>query len=85
MLCFKSIINYAGFRRWLLVFALVTGYYVTAFAQQSVKGLVRDDAGKPLAGVTITVKGSDLSTISNSSGEYELNAADGNVLVFTYV
>jgi TonB-linked SusC/RagA family outer membrane protein len=85
MLCFKSIINYAGIRRWLLVFALVTGYYVAAFAQQPVKGLVRDDAGKPLAGVTITVKGGDLSTISNSSGEYEINAADGSVLVFTYV
>jgi len=85
MLCFKSIIDHAGFRRWLLVLALVTGYYVTAFAQQPVKGVIRDDTGKPLAGVTVTVKNSDLSTVSNIIGEYELKAADGSVLVFTFV
>ncbi|GAO44072.1 putative TonB-dependent receptor [Flavihumibacter petaseus NBRC 106054] len=64
---------------------LVTGYGVSAFAQQTVKGVIRDDKGKPLAGVTVSIKNGDGSTVSNSKGEYEIKAEGGSVLVFTYV
>jgi TonB-linked SusC/RagA family outer membrane protein len=39
---------------------------------------------QPLAGVSITVKGKPIGTQTNSNGEYSIDAAQGDVLVFSY-
>ena len=51
-----------------------------------VKGTVKDNSGKPLQGVSVVVEGTTKGTMTNSSGEYELNAVDENAtLIFSYI
>ncbi|HEV2481163.1 MAG TPA: SusC/RagA family TonB-linked outer membrane protein [Puia sp.] len=50
-----------------------------------IKGVVRDETGQPLAGVTITVKGSATAARTDAEGRFSLNAKTGDVLVFSYV
>ncbi len=50
-----------------------------------VSGVVKNDKNEPLAGVTVTVKGTQRSAVSNDKGEYKIEAEDGQVLVFTSV
>jgi TonB-linked SusC/RagA family outer membrane protein len=50
-----------------------------------IKGVVRDETGQPLAGVTITVKGSALVVRTDAEGRFSLDARTGDVLLFSYV
>src|SRR6201996_3064054 len=50
-----------------------------------IKGVVRDETGQPLAGVTITVKGSNKAARSDAEGRFTINANTGDVLTFSYV
>ncbi len=51
-----------------------------------VKGKVTDDKRKPLAGVTVSVKGTKIGTVTNESGEYSISAPKANsILIFSYV
>ncbi len=51
----------------------------------TVKGRVVDEEGKPVEGVTVTVKGSKTMTATNSNGEFTLFEVDNNAsLVFTH-
>lgn len=53
--------------------------------QQQLTGKVLDSNGKPIAGVTITVKGTAKSTQSDASGNFTLDAKAGQVLVATSI
>lgn len=54
--------------------------------QQVVTGTITDETGVPLAGVTITVKGTSVATDSDAQGNYKLALPDGaSVLLFTNV
>ncbi|SHG61948.1 SusC/RagA family TonB-linked outer membrane protein [Pedobacter caeni] len=53
--------------------------------QEVIKGTVKDDAGVTIPGVSIKVKGSQLATQTNTSGQYAIQAKAGDVLVFSYV
>src|SRR4051812_24233798 len=51
-----------------------------------VTGKVTDENGKGLAGVTVTVKGTAVNTVTGPDGAYKINAGSGKaVLVFSYV
>lgn len=51
-----------------------------------IKGVVRDASGNPLAGATVTVKGTGTSTQTNNRGEFSIDAGSASaVLVITYV
>lgn len=57
-----------------------------AFAvAQSVKGVVKDVTGDPLPGVNIVVKGTNVGTITKVDGSYEIKAAKGKVLEFSFM
>lgn len=52
----------------------------------NVTGRVLNEQGKPVEAVTVTIKGSDKSTITNSNGEFFLSSVEQDaVLVFTSV
>ncbi|HEX7845149.1 MAG TPA: TonB-dependent receptor plug domain-containing protein, partial [Chitinophagaceae bacterium] len=52
----------------------------------TITGVVTDDNGGPLAGVTVGVKGTTASTITNAAGGYSINVRDKKaVLVFSFV
>ena len=55
-------------------------------AQNSmINGIVSDEAGLPLPGATILVKGTSNGTQSDFDGKFKIKAEEGNILVFTYV
>jgi len=55
------------------------------FAQQSVSGLVTDNSGNALPGVNVVIKGTNVGVSSDFDGNYQINANNGQILVFSYV
>jgi TonB-linked SusC/RagA family outer membrane protein len=50
-----------------------------------IKGKVTDKNGEPLPGVSVKLKGSQIGTTTNSTGEYSINMPDNGILVFSFV
>lgn len=72
--------------RWWLTGCLL--FFATfAFAQRSVSGKVTSDADKqPIFGATVSVKGTNVATQTNSEGNFTLTVpADRNILVISFV
>ena len=79
----KKLFSIAGM---LVLILLLT--FSQAFPQQgkTIKGVVSDNTGSPLPGVTIVVKGTTVGTITNAEGSYILTVpASGKMLVFSFV
>lgn len=53
--------------------------------ESSLKGTIRDSAGKGIAGVTIRVKGSSESVQSTAQGNFSIQAPSGSTLIITSV
>ena len=54
--------------------------------QRNITGTVSDEQGNPLAGVTVTVKGTAKGTVTDQSGKYHITVNDNEkVLVFSYI
>jgi len=54
-------------------------------SQQSVTGRVTDSLGGPLVGVSISVQGFALETMTNEQGQFSIQASPEDVLIFRYV
>ena len=54
-------------------------------AQDEVRGIVTDDRGHGLPGVTVVEKGVSGGTMTDADGNFSLRVAQGKVVVFTYV
>ena len=52
---------------------------------KTISGTIVDDAGIPLIGANVMVKGTTTGTITDLDGKFSLEAAQGQVLVFTYI
>lgn len=52
---------------------------------QIVKGIVRDEGGNPLAGVSVVVRGSKKGTSTANDGSFSLEANPGDILDFSFV
>jgi len=74
----------SGLIRILFSFFFLLLFFTTAKAQ-TVTGTVLDDENKPVNGATVTVKGTNKATTTNSSGVFSINAAGNDVLVFTFI
>ena len=74
-------LKFNGFLALLLVLiAQVT------FAQDiAVTGTVTDQAGLPIPGVNVLVKGTSNGTQTDFDGNFKLTASQGQVLVFTFL
>jgi len=57
----------------------------TMAQQHDVKGVVTDEDQLPIPGVNVVIKGTTTGTITGGDGAYSIKAADGDVLVFTYI
>lgn len=53
--------------------------------QQKVSGVVQDQNGLPIPGVTVTVKNTNRGTVTNLDGEYSISAPANGTLVFSYI
>ncbi|MDY9917536.1 MAG: TonB-dependent receptor [Proteiniphilum sp.] len=56
-----------------------------AVAQTQVRGTVVDEAGEPVIGATIQIKGTSQGTVSDIDGNFNLSAPAGGTLVISYV
>lgn len=78
-----------------LIFLLVAIFPKNAFAENNeakqsgeitVKGIVTDPSNEPLIGVSVSVKGLTVGTITGIDGDYSINVPSGSeTLVFTYI
>lgn len=69
---------------FLFVF-LLSGLSI-AFAQDfTVKGVVSDNTGAPLPGVSVVLKGTQVGTQTDLNGRYTLKAKADGILVFSYI
>lgn len=74
------------FDRAGLTFLCLLSTVLQAFAQQQIKGVVKDaESGAPLASVTIGVKGSTEGTVSDAQGAFTIKASPSDSLTFSYV
>jgi TonB-linked SusC/RagA family outer membrane protein len=70
---------------YLFIIAMFTLMYSSGYAQNKVvKGKVTDAAGLPLPGANVIVKGTQKGTSTDFDGNYTINAASGQVLVFSF-
>lgn len=58
---------------------------VLAFAQNTLKGVVKDEAGNPLEGVTVMVAGTTNGTITDAGGKYSLSVPDGATIEYSCI
>ena len=75
-------------KKFRLLFAcLATLIFISASAQQhSVQGNITDSTGTPLSNVTVNVKGTKISALTNQSGAFTINVPNNNaVLEFSSV
>ena len=52
---------------------------------REIKGLVQDEMGQPMSGVSVLVKGTNTGTSTGEDGTYTIEASKGNTLVFSSV
>jgi TonB-linked SusC/RagA family outer membrane protein len=58
----------------------------TIFAQErGVSGVVSDNTGLPLPGVSVLVKGTKMGTQTDFDGKYAIKATSSQVLIFSYI
>src|SRR5215203_6840650 len=60
-------------------------FSATALAQQAVRGTLKSSTGEPLAGATITVKGTTTTAVTDALGAFTISAPTGSTLVVTSV
>jgi TonB-linked SusC/RagA family outer membrane protein len=67
----------------VLFLALVT--QITFAQERTVSGTVSDNAGLPLPGVSVLVKGTKTGTQTDFDGKYSIKVAPNQTLVFSYI
>lgn len=53
--------------------------------ERTVKGKITDDQGNPLKNATIVVSGTNIGTVSDASGNFELKMTGNSLLVVSYI
>ena len=67
------------------MFSLMLGFYITVFAQQKITGVVKTNGGAPLAGATISLKGTNLAATAAEDGSFNITGKIRDVLVFSFI
>jgi pectate lyase len=69
----------------ILLFGALLLSPLSIWAQEQVSGTVTDENGAPLPGATVLVEETNQGTTTDFDGNYQINAAQGQTLVFSYV
>jgi TonB-linked SusC/RagA family outer membrane protein len=69
----------------ILVLLVVLMAQLTFAQERSVSGVVSDNAGLPIPGVSVLVKGTNSGTQTDFDGKYSIKASPSQVLVFSYI
>ena len=68
-----------------LVLLLVLVAQITFAQERVVSGTVSDNAGLPIPGVNVLVKGTQTSTQTDFDGKFAIRATPSQVLAFSYI
>ena len=68
-----------------LVLLLVLVAQLTFAQERAVSGIVTDNAGMPLPGVSVLVKGTKSGTQTDFDGKFSIKASTSQILVFSYI
>ncbi|MEJ7830589.1 MAG: SusC/RagA family TonB-linked outer membrane protein, partial [Segetibacter sp.] len=60
-------------------------FSLSVFAQNAIKGTIRSTTREPLAGATITVKGTNRSVVTDTTGNFTIDAPQGSTLLISSV
>ena len=72
--------------RWLLILTfMLMSFHAGAQNKVTVSGVVSDEKGTPMVGVTVLVKNTNIGRITGIKGEYRLEIPANSVLVFSYM
>lgn len=83
-MCSKAGLDYRIFGRQITIFP--KGKIPKNLKDTSIiKGIVTDESGEPLVGVTILAKGTHKGAVTDLDGNFEIQANKGEQLEFTYV
>jgi TonB-dependent starch-binding outer membrane protein SusC len=77
--------SYSILTRGVLVICVMMVFASLSFAQSRITGKVSDGSGNGVPGATVIVKGTNVGTTSDASGNYAVNAAANNTLVFSSI
>ena len=69
----------------ILVLLVVLMAQITFAQERSVSGVVSDNAGMPIPGVSVLVKGTQNGTQTDFDGKFSIKASPSQVLIFSYV
>ncbi len=70
-------------KKFLLLLLLALNLLRSNAQDQTIRGKITDEAGKPLAGATVTIKGTNLSATTDEKGNFQLNSGNTIRPVFT--
>ncbi|MFT7073655.1 MAG: TonB-linked SusC/RagA family outer membrane protein [Patiriisocius sp.] len=73
--------KFSGILTLLLAFAV----QITFAQEKTITGTVSDNAGLPLPGATVLVKGTSSGTSTDFDGKYSITARQGSTLVYSFV
>lgn len=69
----------------LICFLSILLCSIGAFAQGTVTGTVTDDNNVPILGATVQQQGTSNGTVTDENGMYSIQAANGDILIFSYI
>lgn len=72
-------------KRNILVLLMFLGSFSIAFAQNRVSGTVVDSESNPLVGVTVIIKGTQTGVTTDVNGQYSMNIAKNDILVYSFI
>ena len=82
----KPKVGYLPYILKLAIFCFTLLWVTCAGAQTStIRGKVTDEAGKPIASASVTIKGTNTGTTTDESGAFSISVSPGKVLVISYV
>ncbi|WP_202552306.1 SusC/RagA family TonB-linked outer membrane protein [Ginsengibacter hankyongi] len=77
----NKLISYSKLNDYKIPYGISTSFTTANI----VTGKVTDDRGNPLAGVSITIKGSTIGTSTDKSGNYAIDAPENGTLIFSFI
>jgi TonB-linked SusC/RagA family outer membrane protein len=69
----------------ILVLLVVLMAQLTFAQERAVTGVVSDDAGMPIPGVSVLVKGTNFGTQTDFDGKFAIKASPSQILIFSYI
>lgn len=72
-------------KKTLVLLAVMLTFSIYSFAQQQVTGEIKDEKGKGIPFVNISVKGKAGGVVSNQEGNYNISIVKDDILVYSFI